>query len=65
MAVVAVYTHENCPGMPKGPVVRIHDDCFAADQEAAWAHARKVHDRIYWNIKMREQEAGGEQHESA
>lgn len=53
MAIVAVYTHENCPGMPKGATVRIHDDCLAEDQEAAWAHAREVHARIYFNQQRR------------
>ena len=53
MAVVATYTHENCPGVPKGAIVRIHDDCFAEDQQAAWAHAREVHERIYWAVKRR------------
>lgn len=53
MAIVAVYTHENCPGIPKGAVVRIHDDCFAADQQAAWAHAREVHARIYFDQQRR------------
>ena len=57
MAVVATYTHENCPGLPKGVIARIHDDCFAEDQQAAWEHARKVHERVYWAVKRRQLEA--------
>lgn len=53
MAIVATYTSENCPGMPKGVVARVHDDHLAADQAAAMEHARQVHERIYWNIKRR------------
>lgn len=53
MAIVATYTSENCPGMPKGVVARVHDDHLAADQAAAMENARRVHERIYWNIKRR------------
>lgn len=54
MAIVATYTSENCPGMPRGVVARIHDDCLAEDQNAAWARAREVHERIYWAVKRRQ-----------
>lgn len=54
MALAATYTSENCPGMPKGAVVRMHTDRLAADQPAAWANARKVHSQIYWENKRKE-----------
>lgn len=53
MAIAAVYTSENCPGMPKGCVVRMHTDKLAEDQAAAWEHARRVHEKIYWEIKIK------------
>ena len=53
MALAATYTSENCPGLPKGAVVRVHTDRLAADNPAAWAHARKVHDRIYWENRLK------------
>lgn len=52
--MVVTYTHENCPGLPKGVVVRVHTDKLAEDQPAAWANARKVHERIYWENKQKE-----------
>lgn len=55
MALAATYTSENCPGIPKGAVVRIHTDRLAADQQAAWANARRVHERIYWENKLRQE----------
>lgn len=63
MAIVATYTSENCPGMPKGVVARVHDDCLAADQEAAIENARRVHERIYWNIKRRMMAEEREKHQ--
>lgn len=54
MALAATYTSENCPGMPKGAVVRVHTDKLAADQPAAWAKARKAHERIYWENRIKE-----------
>ena len=53
MAVAATYTSENCPGMPKGAIVRIHTDKLAQDQPAAWANARKVHNDIYWKNRLK------------
>lgn len=53
MALAVTYTSENCPGMPKGVVVRVHTDKLAADQPAAWANARKVHNRIYWEQQLK------------
>lgn len=53
MAIAAVYTSENCPGMPKGCVVRMHTDKLAEDQAAAWERARRVHERIYWENKRK------------
>lgn len=61
MAVVAVYTHENCPGIPKGATVRINTENVLPDQKAAWANARKVHDAITWRYKLAEYEAQKEQ----
>jgi len=54
MALAVTYTSENCHGMPKGVVVRVHNDKLAADQPAAWAKARKAHERIYWENKQKE-----------
>lgn len=54
MALEKTYTSENCPGIPKGVVVRVYGDKLAADQHAAWEHARKVHDRIYWEHKRKQ-----------
>lgn len=51
MALVATYTHENCEGIPKGATVRIYDDHLAPDQKAAWAKAREINERIYWQIQ--------------
>ena len=39
---------------PNGPIVRIMDDDFDPDQEAAWAHAREVHARIHWENVLKE-----------
>lgn len=57
MKAAAIYTSENCPGVPKGAVVRVHTDKLEADQHAAWAYARKVHERIYWEARMKEMSA--------
>lgn len=38
---------------PNGTVVRIMDDDFDPDQEAAWKHAREVHARIHWEIELK------------
>ena len=54
MAVVAVYTHENCPGIPVGARVEVRDDHLDPDQEAAWARARAVAASIYWKHKRAE-----------
>ena len=56
MALAATYTSENCPGIPKGAVVRIHTDMLAADQQAAWLYARRVHSGIYWQNKLKQEE---------
>lgn len=56
MALAATYTSENCPGIPKGAVVRVHTDMLAADQQAAWLHARRVHSNIYWQNKLKQEE---------
>lgn len=55
MALAATYTSDNCPGIPKGAVVRIHTDKLCADQQAAWTNARKVNERIYWENKLRQE----------
>lgn len=57
MALAATYTSENCPGMPKGAVVRVHTDKLAADQPAAWAKARRIHNNIYWQNKLKQEES--------
>lgn len=54
MADVMTYTSDNCPGVPKGVVVRVHTDHLATDQQAAWEHARKVNERIFWEIELEE-----------
>ena len=54
MALAATYTSENCPGIPKGVVVRVHTDKLAQDQPAAWANARKVHKSVWWENKLQE-----------
>lgn len=53
MALVKIYTHENLPELPEGVTARVFDDDLEKDQEAAWAHARRVHDRIYWEIERK------------
>lgn len=52
------YTSENCKAMPKGAVVRVHTSRAAADQPAAWAHARAVHENIYWETRRKQAEEG-------
>lgn len=54
MADVTTYTSENCVGIPKGVVVRVHTDHLAPDQKAAWENARRISEKIYWEIKMAE-----------
>ena len=54
--VVRIYTSENCPGMPEGVVVRVHDDALEPDQQAAWARAHATARRIYWEQQKRKQE---------
>jgi hypothetical protein len=54
MAIAKTYTSENCAGIPKGVVVRVHTDRLAADQPAAWENARRISEKIYWDIKMAE-----------
>lgn len=56
MAIVAVYTSENCPGIPKGAVVKINTADVLPDQKAAWEHARRVHARIYYENLMKEKQ---------
>lgn len=46
MAIAAVYTSENCPGMPEGCVVRVDDSALEKDQQAAWDRAYAVAFRI-------------------
>ena len=53
MATAAVYTSENCPGLPAGCVVRVDDSALEKDQAAAWDRAYAVAFRI-----NREQQEG-------
>lgn len=57
MADVTTYTSENCAGIPKGVVVRVHTDHLAPDQKAAWENARRISEKIYWEIEL-EKRAG-------
>ena len=56
MALVAVYTNENCPGIPEGARAEVWDDDLEPDQQAAWARARAVANRIYWAQQRRKTE---------
>lgn len=56
MAIAAVYTSENCPGIPKGAVVKINTAHVLPDQKAAWENARRVHDSITWRYRISEYE---------
>ena len=60
MALVAVYTHENCPGIPEGARAEIWDDDLEPDQKAAWARARAVAAGIYWKHKREELAKNGQ-----
>lgn len=61
MAVVATYYNP----VPGCSVVRIHDDCFAKDQKAAWENAWKVHGEIYWKYRLAELEREEAEREAA
>lgn len=61
MAIAAVYTSENCPGIPKGAVVKINTAHVLPDQKAAWENARRVHDDITWRHRIAEHEAQTQQ----
>lgn len=54
MADVTTYTSENCAGIPKGVVVRVHTDHLAPDQRAAWENARRINEKIFWDIELEE-----------
>lgn len=60
MALVAVYTHENCPGIPEGARAEVWDDDLEPDQKAAWARARAVAAGIYWKHKREELAKNGQ-----
>lgn len=54
MADVTTYTSENCAGIPKGVVGRVHTDHLASDQRAAWENARRINEKIFWDIELEE-----------
>ena len=60
VALAAVYTHENCKGIPEGARAEVWDDDLDPDQQAAWARARAVAAGIYWKHKREELAKNGQ-----